>query len=34
VRHVAEELARVRETPFADIARATTANFTRLFNAF
>lgn len=34
VRHVAEELARVRETSLADIAHSTTANFRILFNAF
>ncbi|MEO7743052.1 MAG: TatD family hydrolase [Usitatibacter sp.] len=31
VRHVAEEVARLREMPFEDIARATTENFFRLF---
>ena len=31
VRYVAEEVARLRETPFDDVARATTANFFRLF---
>jgi TatD DNase family protein len=32
VRHVAEELARLQERPFADIALKTTENFYRLFN--
>jgi TatD DNase family protein len=31
VRHVAEEVARLREIPFEEVARATTANFFRLF---
>jgi TatD DNase family protein len=31
VRFVAEEVARLRETPFEEIARATTDNFFRLF---
>ena len=31
VRHVAEELARLRGVDFADVARATSANFFRLF---
>ena len=31
VKHVAEEVAALREAPFADIARATTDNFFRLF---
>jgi TatD DNase family protein len=31
VKHVAEEVARLRDTPFADIARATSENFFRLF---
>lgn len=34
VRHVAEELARVRGVELAVIARQTTANFRKLFNAF
>ena len=34
VRHVAEALARLRETDLAQIARVTTTNFFRLFNAF
>jgi TatD DNase family protein len=34
VRHVAEELARVRDVELAVIARQTTANFRKLFNAF
>jgi TatD DNase family protein len=33
VRHVAEEVARLREAPFEEIAEATTANFFRLFRA-
>jgi TatD DNase family protein len=33
VRHVAEALAQIRATPFADIAAVTTANFFRMFNA-
>ena len=32
VRHVAEEIARLREIPLADVARATTDNFYRLFS--
>lgn len=32
VRHVAEELARLQERPFADIALKTTENFYKLFN--
>ncbi len=31
VKHVAEEIAALRETPFAQVARATTDNFFRLF---
>jgi len=31
VRHVAEEIARLRETPLEEVARATSANFFRLF---
>jgi TatD DNase family protein len=31
VRHVAEEIARLREIPIDDVARATSANFFRLF---
>ena len=31
VKHVADEVARLRGVPFEDIARATTANFFRLF---
>ena len=31
VKHVAEEVARLRGIPFEDVARATTANFFRLF---
>jgi TatD DNase family protein len=31
VRYVAEEVARLRQVPFEEIARATTANFFRLF---
>ena len=31
VKHVAEEIARLRGIPFADVAAATTANFFRLF---
>jgi len=31
VRHVAEEVARLRGIPFAEVARATTENFFRLF---
>lgn len=34
VRHVAEELARVRGTSLPELARTTTANFRRVFNAF
>jgi TatD DNase family protein len=33
VRHVAEEVAKLREAPFEEIAEATTANFFRLFRA-
>jgi TatD DNase family protein len=33
VRYVAEEIARLREVPFEEIARATTDNFFRLFQA-
>jgi TatD DNase family protein len=33
VRHVAEEVARLRDQPFEAIAQATTANFFRLFAA-
>ena len=32
VRHVAEEIARLRELPVATIAAATSANFFRLFH--
>ncbi len=32
VRHVAEEVARLQERPFPDIAAQTTANFYKLFN--
>jgi TatD DNase family protein len=32
VRHVAEEVARLREMPLEGLAKATTANFFRLFN--
>lgn len=32
VRHVAEEIARLREVPFETIAQATTANFFQLFS--
>lgn len=31
VKHVAEEIARLREVPFEDVARATTENFYKLF---
>ena len=31
VRHVAEEIARLRAVPLEDVARATTANFFHLF---
>jgi TatD DNase family protein len=31
VRHVAEEIARLRDVPVATIAEATSANFFRLF---
>ena len=31
VKHVAEEIARLRDVPFEDIARATTENFHKLF---
>lgn len=31
VKHVAEEIARLRDTSFEDVARATTQNFCRLF---
>ena len=31
VRHVAEEIARIKEVPFEQVARATTDNFRRLF---
>ncbi|MEO5692098.1 MAG: TatD family hydrolase [Usitatibacter sp.] len=31
VKHIAEEVARLRETPYEDIARHTTENFFRLF---
>jgi TatD DNase family protein len=31
VRHVAEEVARLRSVPLEDVARATTDNFWRLF---
>lgn len=34
VRHVAEELARLREVPLAAVATRTTQNFRELFNAF
>lgn len=34
VRHVAEELAHVRGVPYADVARDTTLNFRKLFDAF
>ncbi len=33
VKHVAEELSRIRNIPLADIMEATTANFFSLFNA-
>lgn len=33
VRHVAEELSRVRDVSLSDVARTTTANFQKLFNA-
>ena len=32
VKHVAEELSRIRNVPLSDIMEATTANFFRLFN--
>ena len=31
VKHVAQEVARLREVPFEDVSRATTQNFFRLF---
>jgi TatD DNase family protein len=31
VRHVAEEIARLRDMPLADLAEASSANFFRLF---
>jgi TatD DNase family protein len=33
VKHVAEEIARLRDVPFEDVARATTGNFYKLFGA-
>jgi len=32
VKHVAEEIARLRDVPVETIAKATSANFFRLFN--
>ena len=33
VKHVAEEIAWLRDVPFEDVARATTENFHKLFGA-